>query len=137
MGSDDRGVDHGVFVVGIVRQRFEKTLPNPFDRPAREARVNVLPGSESRRQVAPRNTGPEFPDYCLDEQTIAKVGAEATLQEAFAFLEHDQAERAARRDLRRAAPSRISGSEMLECTTEEEIPVMVSRGEYTDDFLRI
>ena len=72
MRSDDRGVDHGVFVVGIVRQRFEKTLPNPFDRPAREARVNVLPGSESRRQVAPRNTGPEFPDYCLDEQTIAK-----------------------------------------------------------------
>jgi hypothetical protein len=36
-----------------------------------------------------------------------------------------------------AAPSRISGSEMLECTTEEEIPVKVSRGEYTDDFLRI
>jgi hypothetical protein len=36
-----------------------------------------------------------------------------------------------------AAPARISGSEMLECTTEEEISVKVSRGEYTDDFLRI
>jgi hypothetical protein len=35
-----------------------------------------------------------------------------------------------------AQPSRIAGSEMLECTTEEEIPVKVSRGEYTDDFLR-
>jgi hypothetical protein len=34
-----------------------------------------------------------------------------------------------------AAPGRIAGSEMLECGTEEEIPVKVSRGEYTDDFL--
>ena len=37
---------------------------------------------------------------------------------------------------RLALPSRAAGSEMLECTTEEEIPVKVSRGEYTDDFLR-
>ena len=35
-----------------------------------------------------------------------------------------------------AQPARVAGSEMLECTTEEEIPVKVSRGEYTDDFLR-
>jgi hypothetical protein len=35
-----------------------------------------------------------------------------------------------------AVPSRAAGSEILECTTDEEIPVKVSRGEYTDDFLR-
>ena len=35
-----------------------------------------------------------------------------------------------------ATPSRAAGSEILECTTEEEIPVKVSRGEYTEDFLR-
>ena len=34
-----------------------------------------------------------------------------------------------------AIPSRTAGSEILACTTEEEIPVKVSRGEYTDDFL--
>jgi hypothetical protein len=34
-----------------------------------------------------------------------------------------------------ATSSRVAGSEMLECTTGEEIPVKVSRGEYTDDFL--
>ena len=34
-----------------------------------------------------------------------------------------------------AVPSRLAGSEILECATEEEIPVKVSRGEYTDDFL--
>jgi hypothetical protein len=36
-----------------------------------------------------------------------------------------------------AAPSRAAGSEILACTTEEEIPVKVSRGEYTDDFLQV
>ncbi len=35
-----------------------------------------------------------------------------------------------------AQPARLAGSEILECTAEEEIPVKVSRGEYTDDFLR-
>jgi hypothetical protein len=35
-----------------------------------------------------------------------------------------------------AVPARTAGSEMLECTTAEEIPVKVSRGEYTEDFLR-
>jgi len=36
-----------------------------------------------------------------------------------------------------ADPSRKAGSEMLECGIEEaeEIPVKVSRGEYTDEFL--
>jgi len=34
-----------------------------------------------------------------------------------------------------AVPPRLSGSELLESTTEEEIVVKVSRGEYTDDFL--
>jgi hypothetical protein len=34
-----------------------------------------------------------------------------------------------------AVRSRVAGSEMLECETEGEIPVKVSRGEYTDDFL--
>jgi hypothetical protein len=34
-----------------------------------------------------------------------------------------------------AQPERLAGSEVLACTTGEEIPVKVSRGEYTDDFL--
>ena len=35
-----------------------------------------------------------------------------------------------------AKASRMAGSEILECTQEEEIVVKVSRGEYTDAFLR-
>lgn len=34
-----------------------------------------------------------------------------------------------------ADPAVTAGSEMLECSTEAEIPVKASRGEYTDDFL--
>ena len=36
-----------------------------------------------------------------------------------------------------AAPGQVAGSEMLECGIAEEIPVKVSRGEYTDDFLSV
>ena len=35
-----------------------------------------------------------------------------------------------------AGPGRIAGSEQLDCDTEDGITVKVSRGEYTDDFLR-
>ena len=34
-----------------------------------------------------------------------------------------------------ADPGTLSGSEILACSTEDEIPVKISRGEYTDDFL--
>jgi hypothetical protein len=36
-----------------------------------------------------------------------------------------------------AAPGRLAGSEMLECGTDDEIPVKVSRGEFTDDFIGV
>jgi hypothetical protein len=35
-----------------------------------------------------------------------------------------------------ADPGRIAGSEVLDCDTRDGITVKVSRGEYTDDFLR-
>ena len=72
MRSDDSGVDHGVLSVGIIRHGLEKTLPNPLYRPTREARVNVLPGAETRRHIAPGNAGPKLPDHSLDKQPIAE-----------------------------------------------------------------
>ena len=72
MRSDDSGVDHGVLSVGIIRHGLEKTFPNPLYRPTREARVNVLPGAETRRHIAPGNAGPKLPDHSLDKQPIAE-----------------------------------------------------------------
>lgn len=36
---------------------------------------------------------------------------------------------------RLAHPSRLAGAEFLACGTDDEIPVKISHGEYTDDFL--
>ena len=73
MGSGNGGVDHRVFVVGIVSQSLEKTLPNAAFRPAREAPVGVVPIAKALRQIAPRSARAEFPDHRLDEQTIATL----------------------------------------------------------------
>jgi hypothetical protein len=51
-------------------------------------------------------------------------------------LDADQATTFADQIDQLAVPSRAAGSEILQCTTAEEIPVKVSRGEYTEDFLR-
>jgi hypothetical protein len=34
--------------------------------------VNVLPGAETRRHIAPGNAGPKLPDHSLDKQPIAE-----------------------------------------------------------------
>ena len=72
MGSDDGGVDHRVFVVRIVSQRLEKTLPYAVLRPPREPRVNGLPVAEPLGQIAPRRTRPKFPNHRLNEKSIAQ-----------------------------------------------------------------
>jgi hypothetical protein len=73
MRSHDGRVDHRVLVVGIVRQGFEKILPNAARGPAREALVRVAPAAEMLRQIAPRRPHPEFPDHRIDEKTIAPI----------------------------------------------------------------
>jgi hypothetical protein len=47
---DDGSVDHRVFVVRIIGQGLEKTLPNPTRGPARKASVGILPAPEALRQ---------------------------------------------------------------------------------------
>jgi hypothetical protein len=50
-------------------------------------------------------------------------------------LDADRADDFAERIDQLAQPSCAAGSEILECGSGEEIPVKVSRGEFTDDFL--
>ena len=72
MSSDDGDVDHRVFVVRIVSQRLEKTLPHAALRPPREPRVNVLPVAEALGQIPPRRPRAEFPNHRLNEKSIAQ-----------------------------------------------------------------
>jgi hypothetical protein len=73
VGSHDRCVDHGVFIVRIVCQGLEKSLPNAAHGPAREAPVRIAPAAKTFRQIAPRCPNPEFPDHRVDEKTIAQI----------------------------------------------------------------
>src|ERR1700729_239215 len=57
MRAHDGCVDHRVFVVRIIGQSFEKTLPNAFFRPARKPRVDVLPAPN--RSGRSRHGAPE------------------------------------------------------------------------------
>src|ERR1700730_16195579 len=70
MGPDDGGVDHRVFVVGIIGQGLEKVLPNAFFSPTRETPVGVAPATEALGHIAPRRASAEFPDHGLDEKPI-------------------------------------------------------------------
>lgn len=73
VGSHDRRIDHRVFIVWIVRQDFEKILPNTAHRPAGETLVRVAPAAKTLRQIAPRRSHAEFPDHGIDEKTIAQI----------------------------------------------------------------
>ena len=73
MGSDDGGVDHRVFVVGIIGQGLEKIPPNAFFSPTRETPVRVAPAPEALGQIAPRRASAGFSDHGLDEKPVAAI----------------------------------------------------------------
>jgi hypothetical protein len=67
MWTHDGCVDHRVFVVSILCQCFEKTLPNALFRPARESRVTLSVEKEAvviafrRRTLLPLALRPTIP----------------------------------------------------------------------------
>ena len=71
MRANDRRVDHGVLIVGIVGQDLEKILPYACLRPTREPGMNILPGAEAFWQIAPGRSRAELPDDSLDEKLVA------------------------------------------------------------------
>jgi hypothetical protein len=53
VGTHDGGIDHRVFVVGLIRQRLEELLPDPAHGPATETRVYHPKVPKPFRQIAP------------------------------------------------------------------------------------
>jgi hypothetical protein len=70
MGSHDGAVEHGVLIVGILRQGLEYPLPNPGARPTREAGVHYAEIAKAFRQVTPRDPSPVAVDNRLDKQSV-------------------------------------------------------------------
>ncbi len=74
MGADDGAVDHGVLIVRLIGQMLEHSLPHPAPGPATEAGVDLLPGAEPLRQIAPGNAGAVAVEHSLDEQAVVPGG---------------------------------------------------------------
>lgn len=75
MDLDDRGVDHGVFHVRIVRDGVEQPHPDIGLHPVAKAREHAVPMAEGGRQIAPRAAGASDPQHRFDEQAVVLAAA--------------------------------------------------------------
>ena len=53
-----------------VDQNFQKFFPYTFSAPSDEPLMNASPLPVIRRQVTPRRSGPQYPEYCIDKTTV-------------------------------------------------------------------
>lgn len=70
----DGGVYQDVFEVGVLAQRFEKTLPNAGNRPAPEPGMDRAPIAKLGRQIPPRRSAPRQPQDRIQEQPVVGAG---------------------------------------------------------------
>jgi hypothetical protein len=70
----NRGVDHGVFIIGILRQVLKHSLPYPALCPSTEASVNDAKIAKSCWQVSPGNACPVTVQHGFDKQPIVFCG---------------------------------------------------------------
>ena len=67
---DDRGIDHGVFHVRLIRSGVEKTLENTGFAPIAVTHEHTVPLAELLRKVAPRAACSRDPQHSFNEQPI-------------------------------------------------------------------
>jgi len=67
---DDRRVDHGLFQVGLIRQRIEYTLENIGFLPIAEPPERRVPVAEPLGQVALRTARAHDPQHRLRKQPV-------------------------------------------------------------------
>jgi hypothetical protein len=124
---------------GVLRQFARAPAAVRVDRLAFcVAGGSALTLTAARATHAPTGAGTHVPTCAgthVPTDAATRLGVEAAPDGIVWRLDADQALGfAAQLDVL-ADPGLIAGSEMLECSTEEEIPVKASRGEYTEDFL--
>ena len=78
MNLDDCPVNEGIFEVGVTTHGVEKTFEYTRLGPATEPPELAVPVAKTGRQVAPRLTGPNAPEDCLEKQPIVP-GCHATI----------------------------------------------------------
>lgn len=74
MRADDGRIDHGVLVVGVIRQFREEPFPDPRLGRARVPAVDVLPAAEAFGEIAPGDSGPVAVDDGFHEEAVVAGG---------------------------------------------------------------
>ena len=67
---DDRGIDHGVFHVRLIRSGVEKTLENTGFAPIAVTHEHTVPLTELFRKIAPGAACSRDPQHSFNEQPI-------------------------------------------------------------------
>jgi hypothetical protein len=67
---DDRGIDHGIFHVWLIRSGVEKMLENAGFAPIAVTHEHTVPLTELLRKVAPRAACSRDPQHCFNEQPV-------------------------------------------------------------------
>ena len=67
---DNRGIDHGVFHVWVLRDGIKKPFENIGFHPVPEADIHRIPFAEARWQVPPRAAGPHDPKHGLEKTPV-------------------------------------------------------------------
>ena len=70
MRTHDSRIDHGVFIIGIGRQRLKNTLLDAALAPTGVSRMDYAEIAETFRQIAPWNTRPIAVQNRFDKQAI-------------------------------------------------------------------
>src|SRR5262245_38509515 len=70
VGTNQRGVEHEVFVLAVFGENVEDAFPDAALGPAGEAGVDALPFSVSLQQIMPVRARAQHPQDTVDEQTI-------------------------------------------------------------------
>jgi hypothetical protein len=70
VSAHDRGVDHHVFVVGVIRQQLENAIENAALRPSVKALVYDVPVAKTRGQITPRDSRSISVKNRINEQPV-------------------------------------------------------------------
>jgi hypothetical protein len=70
VGTHNGGIDHRVFVVGVLGQMVEDALPYAAPSPAVEPGVHHAEVAKPFWQITPRNPGAITVQDCIDKQTV-------------------------------------------------------------------
>jgi hypothetical protein len=72
MDADHRTVDEHIFKISILCERFKHLVPDAAFLPTGEPLINAVPFSKLLRQITPRRSASQNPQYRFKEQAVVR-----------------------------------------------------------------